>query len=285
MRRAVIGLGIAVLVLGAAGAVRAESVITQENMDAFFEAYPVYVKTAQAMSMLPSSDELASLGERMEGEDFDPASLVNQDADVDGFIVQLPLPKHISEQRVTEAIDYRKDVDGFHPVNVGRVSLGLSAFVSATPAGILELLKRYKIETAGKHVVVIGRSNIVGKPVANLLMQKAYPGNASVTVVHSYSTDIKAQCLSADIIICALGKPGFLTADMVKDGVVVIDVGTTRVPSTETKSGFRLKGDVDFDNVAPKCSFITPVPGGVGLMTRVSLMQNTLLAGSKAIYK
>ena len=210
---------------------------------------------------------------------------LNQDADVDGFIVQLPLPKHISEQRVTEAIDYRKDVDGFHPVNVGRVSLGLPAFVSATPAGILELLKRYKIETAGKHVVVIGRSNIVGKPVANLLMQKAYPGNASVTVVHSYSTDIKAQCLSADIIICALGKPRFLTADMVKDGVVVIDVGTTRVPSTETKSGFRLKGDVDFDNVAPKCSFITPVPGGVGLMTRVSLMQNTLLAGSKAIYK
>lgn len=209
---------------------------------------------------------------------------LNDDSDVDGFIVQLPLPKHISEQKITEAIDFRKDVDGFHPVNVGRVSLGLPAFVSATPAGILELIKRYDIPTAGKHVVVIGRSNIVGKPVANLLMQKAYPGNATVTVVHSYSKDIKEQCLNADIIICALGKPGFLKADMVKDGVVVIDVGTTRVPSTETKSGFRLKGDVDFDEVAPKCSYITPVPGGVGLMTRVSLMKNTLLAGSRAIY-
>ena len=209
---------------------------------------------------------------------------LNNDADVDGFIVQLPLPKHISEQKIIEAIDYRKDVDGFHPVNVGRVSLGLPAFVSATPAGILELINRYEIETSGKHVVVIGRSNIVGKPVANLLMQKAYPGNATVTVVHSYSKDIKEQCLSADIIICALGRPGFLKAEMVKEGAVVIDVGTTRVPSTETKSGFRLKGDADFDEVAPKCSFITPVPGGVGLMTRVALMKNTLLAGSRAIY-
>ena len=209
---------------------------------------------------------------------------LNKDADVDGFIVQLPLPGHISEQKVIEAIDFRKDVDGFHPVNVGRVSLGLPAFVSATPAGILELIKRYKIETAGKHVVVIGRSNIVGKPVANLLMQKGYPGNATVTVVHSYSKDIKEQCLSADIIICALGKPGFLKAEMVKEGAVVIDVGTTRVPSDKTKSGFKLMGDVAFDEVAPKCSFITPVPGGVGLMTRVSLMKNTLLAGSKAIY-
>lgn len=209
---------------------------------------------------------------------------LNEDADVDGFIVQLPLPKHISEQKVTEAIDFRKDVDGFHPVNVGRVSLGLPAFVSATPAGILELIKRYKIETAGKHVVVIGRSNIVGKPVANLLMQKGYPGNSTVTVVHSYSKDITEQCLSADIIICALGRPGFLKAEMVKEGAVVIDVGTTRVPSDKTKSGFKLMGDVDFENVAPKCSYITPVPGGVGLMTRVSLMQNTLLAGSKAIY-
>jgi methylenetetrahydrofolate dehydrogenase (NADP+) / methenyltetrahydrofolate cyclohydrolase len=209
---------------------------------------------------------------------------LNEDADVDGFIVQLPLPKHISEQKVIEQIDFRKDVDGFHPVNVGRVSLGLPAFVSATPAGILELIKRYKIETAGKHVVVIGRSNIVGKPVANLLMQKGYPGNATVTVVHSYSKDINEQCLSADIIICALGRPGFLKAEMVKEGAVVIDVGTTRVPSDKTKSGFKLMGDVDFENVAPKCSFITPVPGGVGLMTRVSLMQNTLLAGSKAIY-
>ncbi len=209
---------------------------------------------------------------------------LNNDPDVDGFIVQLPVPKHISDQKVIEAIDYRKDVDGFHPVNVGRVSLGLPAFVSATPAGILELIKRYKIETAGKHVVVIGRSNIVGKPVANLLMQKGYPGNATVTVCHSYSKDIKEQCLSADIIICALGMPGFLKAEMVKEGAVVIDVGTTRVPSDKTKSGFKLMGDADFENVAPKCSFITPVPGGVGLMTRVSLMQNTLLAGSKAIY-
>ena len=209
---------------------------------------------------------------------------LNQNIDVDGFIVQLPVPKHISEQKVIQAIDYRKDVDGFHPVNVGRVSLGMPAFVSATPAGILELIKRYKIETAGKHVVVIGRSNIVGKPVANLLMQKGYPGNATVTVCHSYSKDIKEQCLSADIIICALGMPGFLKAEMVKEGAVVIDVGTTRVPSDKTKSGFKLMGDADFENVAPKCSFITPVPGGVGLMTRVSLMQNTLLAGSKAIY-
>lgn len=210
---------------------------------------------------------------------------LNKNKDVDGFIVQLPLPKHISEQKVIDAIDYRKDVDGFHPVNVGRVILGLPAFVSATPAGILELIKRYKIETAGKHVVVIGRSNIVGKPVANLLMRKAYPGNATVTVVHSYSKDIAEQCLSADIIICALGKPAFLKAEMVKEGAVVIDVGTTRVPSDKTKSGFKLMGDVDFEHVAPKCSFITPVPGGVGLMTRVSLMQNTLLAASKAIYK
>lgn len=209
---------------------------------------------------------------------------LNNNDDVDGFIVQLPIPKHISEQKIIAAIDYRKDVDGFHPVNVGRVSLGMPGFVSATPAGILELIKRYKIETAGKHVVVIGRSNIVGKPVANLLMQKGYPGNATVTVCHSYSKDIKEQCLSADIIICALGMPGFLKAEMVKEGAVVIDVGTTRVPSDKTKSGFKLMGDADFENVAPKCSFITPVPGGVGLMTRVSLMQNTLLAGSKAIY-
>lgn len=209
---------------------------------------------------------------------------LNNNEDVDGFIVQLPLPKHISEQKIIEAIDYKKDVDGFHPVNVGRVSLGLPGFVSATPAGILELLKRYQIETAGKHVVVIGRSNIVGKPVANLLMQKGYPGNATVTVCHSYSTDIVEQCQKADIVICALGKPAFLKAEMVKEGAVVIDVGTTRVPSTLTKSGFKLMGDADFEEVSKKCSYITPVPGGVGLMTRVSLMQNTLLAGSKAIY-
>ena len=199
--------------------------------------------------------------------------------------MQLPLPKHIDEQKIIEAIDYRKDVDGFHPINVGRLSIGLPCFLSATPQGILELLKRYEIDTKGKNCVVLGRSNIVGKPVANLMMQKAMPGDATVTVCHSRSRDIKEHCLNADIIIAALGQPGFLTADMVKDGAVIIDVGTTRVPSTETKSGFRLKGDVDFENVAPKCSFITPVPGGVGPMTIVSLMKNTLLAARHDIYK
>lgn len=210
---------------------------------------------------------------------------LNNDQDVDGFIVQLPLPKHISEQKVIEAIDYRKDVDGFHPINVGRMSIGLPCFVSATPAGILELLKRYEIPTQGKHCVVLGRSNIVGKPVANLMMQKGYPGDATVTVCHSRTPNIKEICLSADIIIAALGVPEFLKGDMVKDGAVVIDVGTTRVPSTETKSGFKLKGDVAFDEVSHKASFITPVPGGVGPMTIISLMRNTLLAGKKEIYK
>lgn len=210
---------------------------------------------------------------------------LNKDGDVDGFIVQLPLPKHISEQKVIEAIDYRKDVDGFHPINVGRMSIGLPCFVSATPAGILELLKRYEIPTQGKHCVVLGRSNIVGKPVANLMMQKGYPGDATVTVCHSRTPNIKEVCQSADIIIAALGVPEFLKGDMVKDGVVVIDVGTTRVPSAETKSGFKLKGDVAFDEVAAKASFITPVPGGVGPMTIISLMRNTLLAGKKEIYK
>ncbi|MGL4781577.1 MAG: bifunctional methylenetetrahydrofolate dehydrogenase/methenyltetrahydrofolate cyclohydrolase FolD [Bacteroidales bacterium] len=210
---------------------------------------------------------------------------LNADPDIDGFIVQLPLPKHINEQKIIEAIDYRKDVDGFHPINVGRMSIGLPCFVSATPAGIIELLKRYEIETAGKHCVVLGRSNIVGKPVATLMMQKGYPGNATVTVCHSYSKDLVEQCQSADIIIAALGSPNFLKAEMVKEGAVVIDVGTTRVPSTETKSGFKLTGDVKFDEVAPKCAYITPVPGGVGPMTIVSLMRNTLLAGKKEIYK
>lgn len=210
---------------------------------------------------------------------------LNADTDIDGFIVQLPLPKHINEQKIIEAIDYRKDVDGFHPINVGRMSIGLPCFVSATPAGIIELLKRYEIETAGKHCVVLGRSNIVGKPVATLMMQKGYPGNATVTVCHSYSKDLAEQCQSADIIIAALGSPEFLKAEMVKEGAVVIDVGTTRVPSTETKSGFKLTGDVKFDEVAPKCAYITPVPGGVGPMTIVSLMRNTLLAGKKEIYK
>lgn len=210
---------------------------------------------------------------------------LNNDPDVDGFIVQLPLPKHISEQKVIEAIDHRKDVDGFHPINVGRMSIGLPCFVSATPAGILELLKRYNIETQGKHCVVLGRSNIVGKPMASLMMQKAYPGDCTVTVCHSRSKNLKEMCLSADIIIAALGVPEFVKADMVKPGAVIVDVGTTRVPSTLTKSGFKLMGDVKFDEVAPKCSYITPVPGGVGPMTIISLMRNTLLAGKKAIYK
>ncbi|MBO7607904.1 MAG: bifunctional methylenetetrahydrofolate dehydrogenase/methenyltetrahydrofolate cyclohydrolase FolD [Paludibacteraceae bacterium] len=211
--------------------------------------------------------------------------VLNHDDDVDGFIVQLPLPKHISEQKVIEAIDYRKDVDGFHPINVGRTSIGLPSFVSATPAGILELLKRYDIDTKGKHCVVIGRSNIVGKPVASLMMQKAYPGDATVTICHSRTKNLKELTLQADILIAAMGSPKFLTADMVKEGAVVIDVGTTRVPCATAKSGFKLTGDVDFENVAPKCSYITPVPGGVGPMTICSLLKNTLLAGKKAIYK
>ncbi|MCM1521196.1 MAG: bifunctional methylenetetrahydrofolate dehydrogenase/methenyltetrahydrofolate cyclohydrolase FolD [Muribaculaceae bacterium] len=209
---------------------------------------------------------------------------LNKDPEVDGFIVQLPLPKHISEQRIIEAIDYRKDVDGFHPVNVGRMSIGLPCFVSATPSGIIELLRRYNVATKGKRCVVLGRSNIVGKPVASLMMQKANPGNSTVTVLHSASEDIKEICSEADIIIAALGHPGFVTADMVKPGATVIDVGTTRVPDATRKSGFRLRGDVDFDNVAEKCAFITPVPGGVGPMTICSLMKNTLLAAKKEIY-
>lgn len=209
---------------------------------------------------------------------------LNADADVDGFIVQLPLPKHIDEQKIIEAIDFRKDVDGFHPVNVGRMSIGLPCFLSATPQGIMELLKRYGIETKGANCVVLGRSNIVGKPVAALMMQKNVPGDATVTVCHSRTKNIKEFCRNADIIIAALGSPGFVTEDMVKEGATIIDVGTTRVPSTETKSGFRLKGDVDFERVAPKCAYITPVPGGVGPMTIVSLMKNTLLAAQHKIY-
>ena len=210
---------------------------------------------------------------------------LNQDADVDGFIVQLPLPRHINEQRIIEAIDYRKDVDGFHPINVGRLAIGLPCFVSATPNGILQLLKRYNIETSGKKCVILGRSNIVGKPMATLMMQKAYPGDATVTVCHSRSKDLVKECQEADILIAAMGQPNFVTADMVKEGAVVIDVGTTRVPDATRKSGFKLTGDVKFDEVAPKCSYITPVPGGVGPITIVSLMMNTLLAGTKAIYK
>ena len=208
---------------------------------------------------------------------------LNQNDSIDGFIVQLPLPKHINEQKVIEAVSYKKDVDGFHPINVGRMSIGLPCFVSATPKGIVELLKFYKIETSGKSCVVLGRSNIVGKPVASLMMQKGM--DATVTVCHSRTKNLKEICRNADIIIAALGSPEFVTADMVKDGAVIVDVGTTRVPSTETKSGFKLKGDVKFDEVAPKCSYITPVPGGVGPMTICSLMINTLAAGKKLYYK
>lgn len=206
---------------------------------------------------------------------------LNKDADVDGFIVQLPLPKHIDSQKVIEAVDYRKDVDGFNPVNVGRLSIGLPCFVSATPMGIMDLLDRYKVPTKGKHCVVLGRSNIVGKPVASLMMQKTQPGNATVTVCHSASENLKEICASADILIAAIGSPEFVTADMVKEGATVIDVGTTRVPDSTRKSGFKLKGDVKFDEVAPKCSYITPVPGGVGPMTICSLMKNTLLAAKR----
>lgn len=209
---------------------------------------------------------------------------LNNDADIDGFIVQLPLPKHINEQKVIEAIDYKKDVDGFHPINVGRMAIGLPCFISATPLGIITLLKRYNIETSGKKCVVLGRSNIVGKPMAQLMMQKEY-GDATVTVCHSHSADLKKECREADIIIAAIGRPNFVTADMVKDGAVIIDVGTTRVPDATRKSGFRLSGDVDFANVAEKCSYITPVPGGVGPMTICSLMKNTLAAGKKEYYK
>ena len=201
----------------------------------------------------------------------------NKDESVDGFIVQLPLPKHIDEQKVIEAIDYRKDVDGFNPINVGRMSIGLPCFISATPLGIITLLKRYGINTSGKKCVVLGRSNIVGKPMAQLMMQKQF-GDATVTVCHSHTKDIKKECLEADIIIAAIGKPNFLTGDMVKEGAVIVDVGTTRVPDATRKSGFRLNGDVKYDEVAPQSSFITPVPGGVGPMTICSLMKNTLQA-------
>ena len=209
---------------------------------------------------------------------------LNNDTEIDGFIIQLPLPKHINEQKVIMAVDYRKDVDGFHPVNVGRLSIGLPCFVSATPAGIMMLLKHYNIETSGKKCVVVGRSNIVGKPMAQLMLQKN-GGDATVTVCHSHSANLKEECQSADILIAAVGRPDFVTAEMVKEGAVVIDVGTTRVPDSTKKNGFRLNGDVKFEEVAPKCSFITPVPGGVGPMTICSLMRNTLAAAKKEYYK
>ncbi len=216
---------------------------------------------------------------------LDQIAQLNNDKDVDGFIVQLPLPDHISEHKTIEAIIPHKDVDGFHPVNIGRTLIGLPSFVSATPAGIMELIKRYQIETRGKHCVIVGRSNIVGRPLSVLLSLKSTPGDATVTVCHSRTQNMEEITRQADILIAAIGRPGFIKGNMVKDGAVIIDVGTTRVKSDLTKSGFKLKGDVEFDEVAPKCSFITPVPGGVGPMTIVSLLRNTLLAAKGEIYR
>lgn len=208
---------------------------------------------------------------------------LNDDDDLDGFIVQLPLPDHISEQKVIEAIDPKKDADGFHPINVGRMVIGLPSFVSATPFGVVEMLKRYNIETNGKNCVIVGRSNIVGRPLSVLMSQKST--NATVTVAHSRTKNLEDVCRNADILIAAMGRPEFIKGNMVKEGAVVIDVGTTRIKSDKTKSGWKLKGDVKFDEVADKCSYITPVPGGVGPMTRVSLLNNTLLAAKNSIYK
>ena len=219
-----------------------------------------------------------------EEELLDHVRRINDDPRIDGLIVQLPLPSHIDEQKVIETILPDKDVDGFHPVNVGRMVIGLPAFISATPAGILELIRRYEIPTEGRHCVVIGRSNIVGKPMSILMARKEYPGNCTVTVCHSRTGNLAEITRQADIVIAALGKAGFLTGDMVKEGVAVIDVGITRLPSDKTKSGWKLHGDVDFETVAPRSSFITPVPGGVGPMTIVSLLKNTLLAAKKEIY-
>jgi len=220
-----------------------------------------------------------------EEELLNEVEAINNDPDIDGLIVQLPIPDHISVEKVTDRIKPEKDVDGFHPINVGRMAKSLPAYVSATPYGIMQLLERYEIETSGKHCVVIGRSDIVGSPMSILLSRKSYPGNCTVTLCHSRTKSIKEMTLQADIVIAALGIPEFLTGDMVKEGAVVIDVGITRVPDESKKSGFALKGDVKYDEVAPKCSYITPVPGGVGPMTRASLLMNTLLASEKAIYK
>lgn len=209
---------------------------------------------------------------------------LNADADIDGIIVQLPLPKHIDPEKVTERIDYRKDVDGFHPVNLGRMQRNLPSFIPATPYGITLMLKEYGIETAGKHCVVVGRSNIVGSPMSILMARNTQPGNCTVTICHSKTPDIKKFTLDADILIVAIGKKNFITADMVKEGVVVVDVGMNREISTVTKSGYKLFGDVDFENVAPKSSWITPVPGGVGLMTIIGLLKNTLSSANKEVY-
>lgn len=219
-----------------------------------------------------------------EAELLDKVREVNENPDMDGLIVQLPLPDHINPDRVMEAIDPAKDVDGFHPINIGRMAKGLPAYISATPQGVLEMIRRYNIETAGKHCVVVGRSQIVGLPMSILMQRNTYPGNCTVTITHSRTQNLAEICRSADILVAALGRPEFVTADMVKEGAVVIDVGLERVPDASKKSGFSLKGDVKFDEVAPKTSFITPVPGGVGLMTICSLMQNTLKAARREIY-
>jgi methylenetetrahydrofolate dehydrogenase (NADP+)/methenyltetrahydrofolate cyclohydrolase len=220
-----------------------------------------------------------------EQELLDKIVELNQDEQLDGFIVQSPLPGHISVTKVIETIAPAKDVDGFHPVNIGRMMMQLPCFIPATPKGIIKLIERYDIDTAGKHAVVLGRSNIVGSPMSILLSRNTYPGNCTVTLAHSYTKDLKEILLQADILVAAIGKPEFVTADMVKEGAVVIDVGITRVLAADTKTGYRLAGDVNYDEVAPKCSFITPVPGGVGPMTIVALMHNALLAAQKTIYK
>jgi methylenetetrahydrofolate dehydrogenase (NADP+)/methenyltetrahydrofolate cyclohydrolase len=219
-----------------------------------------------------------------EAELLDIVHGLNNDPDVDGFIVQLPLPPHINEERITLAIDYRKDVDGFHPINFGRMAQGMPAFLPATPFGIVEMLRRYRIETAGKHCVVLGRSNIVGTPIGLLLSRKGYPGDCTVTLTHSRTVNIAEEVQRADLVIAAIGKPHFVQADWVKEGAVVIDVGINRIPDASHKSGSRLVGDVDFEAVAPKCRFITPVPGGVGPMTVAALLMNTLKAAQKELY-
>ena len=224
-------------------------------------------------------------GDVSEEELLNKVSELNSDPDIDGIIVQLPLPKHIDPEKVTEKIDYRKDVDGFHPVNLGRMQRNLPSFIPATPYGITLMLKEYSIETAGKHCVVVGRSNIVGSPMSILMARNTYPGNCTVTICHSRTPDIKKFTLDADILIVAIGKKNFITADMVKPGAVIIDVGMNRETSTVTKSGYKLFGDVDFENVAPKASWITPVPGGVGLMTIIGLLKNTLASAKKEVYK
>ena len=246
----------------------------------------IYVRNKQkAASQIGLTSRLFHLSEdTSEDKLLEIIAQLNADSQINGIIVQLPLPKHLNTNRIINAISPLKDVDGFHPINVGRMAIGLPCFISATPLGILTLLQHYHIPTSGKKCVVLGRSNIVGKPMAQLMMQKQW-GDATVTVCHSHSANLKEECREADIIIAAIGKPNFVTADMVKEGAVVIDVGTTRVPDATRKSGFRLNGDVKFDEVAERCSYITPVPGGVGPMTICSLMKNTLAAGKKEFYK